>query len=290
MMLEILATPFKTSPEIMALLNKTLLKPFVCPNLVRVGAPNDGGYVVPGDHLAGGAYLVSLGLFDNWTFDAACLAMNPSIRIIAVDHSVGPWWFVRKIIRCLWKIPAYLLLLDRVRLRKYTSKLRNYINYFSFFTPPHLHLKKRVSNGGGALDIRLAEIIERHCPPTGAATHDVVLKMDIEGGEYDTVADIIHYQSRISCITGEFHDLDSRTAEFNRMMEELSRYFRVVHIHGNNCGAYDHANDFPSIVEITFVNAALLASDVAYSNFHYPRTGLDAPNEPTIPEYEIRFE
>ena len=64
----------------------------------------------------------------------------------------------------------------------------------------------------------------------------------------------------------------------------------MVHIHGNNCGAYDHANDFPSIVEITFVNASLLTSDAAHSNFHYPRVGLDAPNEPTIPEYEIRFE
>lgn len=270
------------------MLNKAFLKPFDYPTLIRVGSPNDGGYVIPKDHVSRGAYLISLGLFDNWTFDKEFLAMSPSARIIAVDHSVGPWWFVRKIIRCLWKIPAYFLLFDRTRLRKYTSKLRNYINYFSFFTAPHLHLRKRVSNGSSTLDIRLGEIIERYCP--SAAMHDVVLKMDIEGSEYDVVDDILRYQSRISCITGEFHDLDSRTEEFNQMVEALSRHFRIIHIHGNNCGAYDEVNDFPSIVEITFVNASLFDGNSSRSTLRYPREGLDAPNEPTIPEYELRFE
>ncbi|MCC7439582.1 MAG: FkbM family methyltransferase [Armatimonadetes bacterium] len=120
--------------------------------------------------------------------------------------------------------------------------------------------------------------------------HDVVLKMDIEGSEYEVVADIIRHQSRISCITGEFHDLDSRTEEFNRMMVALLEHFRVIHIHGNNCGAYDHTNNFPTIVEITFINAALLDGDAPHSARRYPRPDLDAPNEPTIPEYELRFE
>ena len=267
-------------------LNKALLKPFEYLHLVRLGPNRDGGYVVPGDQIVHCETLISLGLSDDWSFDKACLALNPVLKIIGVDHTVGPLPFTRRILRSLWKIPLYALTGNQTKRTKYTRKLRNHIDYFIFFRDPHRHIKKRVSSGTGPLDINLQKIFD--LAESSDSGCNVFLKMDIEGSEYEVISDIVRHQHRIRCIAAEFHHLDKNPDDFNTAVRALTQQFYIVHIHANNYGGY-HDN-FPATVEITFVNKSLFEQPLLPSRHQYPREKLDFPNNPKIPDYRLQFE
>jgi hypothetical protein len=269
------------------LLEKQQLRPRLYPFLVRLGPPGDGGYVVSSDQISHCRLLISLGICDNWEFDKDFLKLNPSVSVVGVDHTVGPFFFLSGIPFVLCKIIGYLLIFNRVKLRKYTSRLHAYLEYFTFFRDPHKHLKKRVSAfDDGALNITLDAILNTSAP---GEEHDVFLKMDIEGSEYEVVPDIIKNHARIRCLAAEFHFLDKRTEEFNQAMRLLAQYFSIVHVHGNNIGSYDETNDFPASIEITWVNKDILEDELAVSTVSYPREGLDIPNTPAKPDYALRF-
>jgi hypothetical protein len=266
-------------------LDRRHLRPVLYPALVRLGPRGDGGYVVPADQIPYCRLLISLGLCDNWIFDKDFLKLNPAVSIVGVDHTVGPAFFISGIPFCLYKILGYALLFNRAKLAKYTSRLRAYLDYFSFFKGPHKHLKKRVSAmSSGAGDITLDTILNTSAT---SGEHDVFLKMDIEGSEYEIVPDIIKNNRRIRCLVAEFHRLHTRTEEFNQAVRALAQHFSIVHIHGNNIGPYDETIDFPITVEITWINKVILTEDLGPSTVCYPREGLDFPNTPTRPDYRL---
>jgi len=271
----------------MTLLDKKQLRPLLYPTLTRLGPPGDGGYVVPADQISHCRRLISLGLSDNWKLDKEFLKLNPAVSIVAVDHTVGPAFFISGIPFCLCKILGYALLFNRAKLRRYTNRLHDYLEYFSFFRAPHTHLRKRVSSTSSvAIDITLDALLNVSAP---GGKHDVFLKMDIEGSEYEIVPDIIKNHSRIRCLVAEFHRLHKRTEEFNQAMRVLAQHFSIVHIHGNNIGPYDETIDFPITVEITWVNKDILEDTLVPSTMNYPREGLDFPNSPTRPDYKLSF-
>jgi len=229
--------------------------------------------------------LISLGICDNWVFEKDFLKLNPTASVVGVDHTIGPAYFIAGVPFCLGKILGYAAVLNGAKLRKYSSRLCAYIDYFTFFRRPHKHLKKRVcASTGGPLDITLPTILSTEAPSGGC---DVFLKMDIEGSEYEIVPDILQHQLRIRCLIAEFHRLHQRTQEFNQAISSLAQHFSIVHIHGNNIGPYDATIDFPISVEITWVNKNLLASEPEVSMADYPRKGLDFPNTPTRPDYQL---
>ncbi len=269
------------------LLDKSLLRPIEYQNLKRVGSKGDGGYVVPIDQIPNCETLLSLGLSDNWEFDKEFLAINPKVNVIGVDHTIGTWWFVRRIVLYSWEIILHSTFLNRAKRGKYVTKLRNSMEYFTFFGEPNTHLKRKVSANNGGINITLDRIFGSN--PKASACHDVFLKMDIEGGEYDVTEDIVRHQNRIRCIAAEFHELDKRTDDFNKCIQRLSQNFLVIHVHGNNGAAYDRINDFPTVVEITFINKALLDHELLYSSHEYPREGLDFPNNSAVSDYGLKF-
>jgi hypothetical protein len=268
-------------------LDKQQLRPFLYPALVRLGPPTDGGYVIPADQVSRCRWLISLGLFDNWKFDQEVLKLNSSISIVGVDHTVGPFFFIRRIPLILFKICGYGLLFNRAKVHKHLDRLRTSIEYFTFFRNVHKHLKKRVvGSADSPHDITLGTILDTAAKGN---ERDVLLKMDIEGFEYEVVPDIIKNQERIRCLVTEFHFLDERTEEFNHAVRSLSRDFSIIHIHGNNIAPYDKINDFPVTIEISWINKQVLEGGLAASTFSYPREGLDIPNTITRPDYELRF-
>lgn len=269
------------------ILNKARLHPVSISTLIRVGPLEDGGYIVPREVIGGTRLLLSLGLSENWDFDREFLKLNPNATIIGVDHTVGPETFRRGRFRCLWKILGYGILFRRKKLAEYTKRYRDFRDYDRFFSAPHRHLRRRVSHElKDPVDIRFEDILKHG--PTGGI-HDVFLKMDIEGSEYEIVDDILAHQSRISCIATEFHELHTRTEEFNEAVGRLLREFVIVHVHGNNCGPYHTELDFPEALELTFLNRRLAGNNPTPSTATYPIAGLDYPNNPKRPDYPLRF-
>ncbi len=90
---------------------------------------------------------------------------------------------------------------------------------------------------------------------------ELILQMDIEGGEYD----VLVYESaerlrRFSVMIIEFHDLERIfdphfLKMFSSIFEKLYRYFSICHVHPNNRGGVVSLNgiEVPNVIEVTFV-------------------------------------
>src|SRR5579859_471621 len=100
-------------------LNRQQLRPIEYPGLVRLGPPEDGGYIVPQAQALVTPVLLSLGVSEDWSFDRAVLAINPKVRVIGVDHSVGPAYFVRRMGFYALKLLGYILIFHRRKIRDY---------------------------------------------------------------------------------------------------------------------------------------------------------------------------
>lgn len=71
------------------------LAPIETPDLIRVGSPNDGGYVVPQSSIKSADALLSFGISTNWSFEEHFHALNPRAQIYAYDHTISEMIFRR---------------------------------------------------------------------------------------------------------------------------------------------------------------------------------------------------
>jgi len=128
----------------------------------------------------------------------------------------------------------------------------------------------------------------------------LVLKMDIEGGEYNILADKATYKhfEKADQLIIEFHDLKRRLRDLRAICGELALHFSLVHIHGNNCGPtftlYDLDSDmnndvqFPDVLELVWVRSDRLSKeDISDERISYPVAGLDFPNDPNRKDYSL---
>lgn len=114
---------------------------------------------------------------------------------------------------------------------------------------------------------------------------DALLKMDIEGSEWDVLdAASEDTLSRCRQIVCEFHDLDrlcepSFGDRAERVFGKLSRTHFVHHVHGNNCASFANVANvaIPQTLEVSF--ALRSAYQVAATQDVFP-TELDRPNQP----------
>jgi len=269
------------------LIQKECLRPVEYPDLVHLGRTDeDGGYAVPSKLIETAEVLLSLGLAIEWTFDLDVRKRNPNIRIIGVDHSIHPMQFVRGIMRGRFKGLYYRLTRNKIKSQKYRELYELCNTYFDLFNHPNRHLRKMVTDKDGPGTVSFDTLVEM---AGGVRGHGIVLKMDIESSEYDVIPRIVAHEKSISVITGEFHELVSHAQRFNDAIAQLQKVFYIVHIHGNNYGAYSESNHFPDTVEITFVNRSLFDGMPAPSLHSYPRKGLDVANKPGKEDYELLF-
>lgn len=135
----------------------------------------------------------------------------------------------------------------------------------------------------------------------------VILKMDIEGFEFDFFKniDIKLLSEKVIGIIVEFHPLNdtAKLEDFFRIIKELNNYFYVNHVHGNNyAGALtytEYGQDFivPHVIELTLVNKIILSNlningkyDVSIDTDDYPNPNLDRKgNRWDKPEHDLNF-
>ncbi len=136
-------------------------------------------------------------------------------------------------------------------------------------------------------------ILERHLSENGHEEKtNMVLKMDIEGSEYEVVnSDIEFIHNHFNQISMEVHGLieelnphsvvSPETALIKKderikknFFTNIGKYYNIVHIHANNHG--DRYADFPDTLEITFLRKDYEVNQVDYSQ--YPIDKIDYPN------------
>ena len=95
-------------------------------DLIRLGRPSDGGYIVSKSDIEKSDYLLALGISDDWSFEEDFLTINP-VPLHAYDASVSERYFLKKIIKSLVRI-------DNLKLLKHW--ISTFLKYRSFFSSP----------------------------------------------------------------------------------------------------------------------------------------------------------
>jgi hypothetical protein len=268
----------------MAAIETARLRPVQRADLMRVGPQRDGGYVVPGDLVRNSEHLLALGIGDDWQFEAGFARVNPRVRILGVDGSIGAGRFARECRASLLALLSFGVA-EKAR-RRHWMQLRRAAHYFWFFGWRHQHLRRMVGAESTPATVTIASLLGS----LGAARpHGLFLKVDVEGAEYELIDAIASHATAIGCIVMEFHRTSRHAAAFNAAMDTLLRQFRLVHIHGNNYAPCDPVSGFPDAVEITLVHERLCSGAPIPIDAEYPRAGLDYPNHPGRPDHAISF-
>ena len=251
------------------------LAPIEVENLIRVGAANDGGYVIPEPLLREADVLISMGLGYSWQFEKDVRVLNPGIRIHVYDHTVSEKLFNKEYIAEL----AALLTgkVGRANVQRRRSRVRD---YRAWFMKEATHFKERIHDRQDSQSVDIATVFAR------AGEGRVFVKMDIEGTEYRVLEDVVSYADRILGLAIEFHDIGPLRPVFERTMEVVRERFEIVHVHANNFVPL-YRDGFPEALEITVARKDLVPGTKKREDLPLPR--LDRPNDPRRPDYRLTF-
>jgi len=254
------------------------------PDLVRVGSPHDGGYVLPRSTITASAALLSLGVEANWDFEEGALALNPALAITCVDGTTGPAVIRARALREMRRALVRLRPVKFARMVRLLGRARAFRTFFA----RHEFLPLMVGPTPGAGLATVPELLAR--VRQGDANRWVLIKMDIEGSEYDALAAAAGTLGRVAGIVIEFHDLDRDWSRFEATLAALEPTFVIAHVHGNNHHGYVPGSRVPQTLELTLVNRALAPAGLPPAGDSYPLPTLDRPCDRRRPDLALSFE
>lgn len=200
-------------------------------SLFRFGSIGDGGYYLSPETMRTSQILFSGGISSNLEFEYDVFRFNKNIEIIMVDPTVsGSRLILKGLARLFFKKP------DKIRYL-FNALIFNYLVKQKRCRHLKLWLKKpeRIFN---LIDDKLN------------TKNKVLLKLDIEGGEYDFLDEITAHLKRFSAMVFEFHDMHLHHQKVNDFIKKCSPQFNLVFIDENPSGGYN-ANKQPKCIEIT---------------------------------------
>jgi len=262
------------------------LKPIEVQNLIRIGRENDGGYVIPKSVFELCDGLLSYGINKDWTFEKDFLKRNPNAIIHCYDHTLNLFTLFIFTLKSFFLSFIHALLLDKKRCGNALKGLGVIPDYFTFFKTPQIHFKNRVWDSNILKSKTIQDTITEI---TSQKVDKIFIKMDIETAEYRVLNSIFENDKKIIGMAIEFHRLDKYHKEFNDLIDRVLNTFYIVHIHGNNYSKILDQNNFPSVVEITFINKDFFKGPIKTSKKIYPIEGLDQPNRHSKPDCELIF-
>ena len=147
-----------------------------------------------------------------------------------------------------------------------------------------------VGDTPGRVDGRIFDTIPNHFARNGDSARRVVLKIDVEGAEWDSFLSMPDATlQQIDQMAVEFHwDEDAQfdwvqDEKHLRVVRRLRQFFHVGHIHFNNASCIGDLAPFPSSAyEVLFVSKRLAVADP--SRRAHGLHPLDAPNNPSLPD------
>jgi hypothetical protein len=144
-----------------------------------------------------------------------------------------------------------------------------------------------VGNRSGYRDSHLFDTLENQIRKNGDTGRRLIIKMDIEGGEWDSLlAAPEELLASIPQITMEMHGFDD--PKIVEVLRRLKRNFYLVNLHFNNWSCTPKAAPLPAWAYQThWVNKRIGVPDPAAS-FPAPMSPLNAPDSPTWPDCQLR--
>ncbi len=108
----------------------------------------------------------------------------------------------------------------------------------------------------------------------------ILLKIDIEGGEYKIFQDEKKFNFDNICgLIIELHDIGFHKKLAKSILSKFNENFLLVHVHGNNYGRFfeDEFTIYPDTMELTYINRGLIDQYVLTELNPLPIKGLDYP-------------
>ena len=244
-------------------------------DLMRVGRPYDGGYVVPRSALMAADHMISIGINDDWSFERASAALNPALRLVGVDATTTAWYVVRRGLR--FRVEYLLAYLAGRRAKREFLKTRMpSVFEFRRFWAQHTLIPKMLSRHASATTVRLQDLMTT--APANGAQPRVFLKIDIEGAEYALMEDIVSAVPRLTGLAMELHDLPAHREQVTRLFAALRPHLVLVHLHANTYDGVDRDTALPKVIEATWLARSLM-TEPAHDVKALPRPGLDHPSK-----------
>lgn len=248
-------------------------------DLVRLGSDFDGGYVVTENIIGHTDFLIGLGVGTDWTFEED-IYKRKGCPVHCYDHSVGVGQFTINTIRSA-KVILASPRIDHLR-RISLSKILRPIKFRAFFSGNKKHFKEKIGDDTeNSADFK--KIFSR-IPPTAR----VFIKMDIEGWEYNALGGLGDYCERVTGLAVEFHQVCYSLDEVRGHINNLEKFFNIVHVHVNNSGVTDERG-IPELIEMTFESKTLSNFKESESQRKYPIDGIDLPNAVNNRDYKLEF-
>ncbi len=116
----------------------------------------------------------------------------------------------------------------------------------------------------------------------------VILKIDVEGAEWEALRDVDF--TRFSQVLIELHDLADlatpRATQMLKIMEGISRTHVPVNVHANNYSRIVRFDSywFPDVIEVSFANKSLLGKPISWS---MPDDPLNSACDPRVPDIAL---
>ncbi|MCS6947207.1 MAG: hypothetical protein NZM12_06300, partial [Steroidobacteraceae bacterium] len=178
------------------------LRPRQFDDLLRCGAPGDGGYVLPRRLIAASDVLLSLGVGADWSFESDVLELKPDIELLCVDGTTSAERIAAQVRSDLWRAAR------RLRIGKFWRvwRLRDRPQAFREFFARHRLLPKLVRATAGPDAVTLPQLLAEL--NVGVAARRALVKIDIEGTEYEVLESAHAALGGVTGLIVEFHALE----------------------------------------------------------------------------------
>lgn len=245
--------------------------------LIRIGPKNDGGYIVHKDILKNINFIISCGLSDEWRFEKELLLYCKKSKVLAFDHTVNSNFWLKYTFKNIFNF----FLLKKLTIAKIIDIFK-YIDYKNFFSRRNKHFLKKIGNKNNKNEITINSIIKNYYP----YKKKIILKVDIEGDEYNVLNNIIKNEKKIDHLIIEFHNVVKNLKKIINFIKQ-NKFLKLIHIHGNNYGQV--INGIPDVLEMTFVNKVNYKRDEFKNSTKYPIYKLDYPNHKRRDDIRLKF-
>jgi hypothetical protein len=229
-------------------------------DLVRIGKPYDGGYLVSRSDIDASDLLISLGINDDWSFERDFSKIK-DIEVNAYDASINQNYFFKQFVKSLIRIDKPQLIFHWLNVL---------LSYRIFFSKRNKrHFEKFVGlDSKEKIYCTLSSILSY------VTQENIFFKIDIEGSEYRLLDTLILNQNRICGLVLELHDCDLHMNAIEKFIKNFD--LRLAHIHVNS-GSNIRSDGLPLVIELTFsryslrLDKALLPHpfDMSNSKFAY---------------------
>ena len=251
-------------------------------DLIRLGKNNDGGYVFSKNEFKDIGMIISLGMgfeSENWSFEQHYLKKNKKVKVIFYDHTVSIKNYIISIFRVLRRL---------IKLRYKFKDLAKILKHFYYYLILNknnriLHIKKKIcKQSNDKTKINIDKIFRK------ISSNNVLLKVDIEGSEYEIIDQIVSASDKIISLIIEFHYIDKFESVFKEKILHLKSKFEIIHIHGNNNTGVLPSN-LPKTLEVSLLNKKNYKGTKNNYVHDFTIKGLDFPNNPNFEDLHFSF-